>query len=339
MIHDHFIRESGYYAITKTGVQCQLCPHNCSLTKEKTGRCHTRFATENKLFTTAYGNPCAMHIDPVEKKPLYHFLPGSACLSVATAGCNLTCMNCQNWEISQAAPRDVSCREAFPDEVITTAVSSGCRSIAYTYTEPTVFYEYMYDTAVLAKAHGLRNIIISNGFINKKPLMELAGFLDAANIDLKSFSDKTYQTLGGGRLQPVLHSLEILKNAGVWLEITNLIIPGLTDDLNVITSMCEWLVGNGFAGTPLHFSRFYGQYRLKSVPSTPVSVLEKAREIAISCGIRFVYLGNVVSESENTFCPDCKRMVVKRDGYQILRNDLINGQCRFCRTPVEGEWC
>jgi pyruvate formate lyase activating enzyme len=336
---EKFMKESAYYIVTPAGVQCCICPNNCILHEGKTGICRTHAAKDNKLVTIAYGNPCSVQIDPIEKKPLFHFLPGSRCLSLATAGCNLTCKNCQNWEISQRGPGQVSHYELFPAQVVEEAVNNRCESIAFTYTEPTVFFEYTLDTALIARSKGIKNLLVSNGYINEEPLRELAKTIDAANIDLKSFSEETYKNLFGGHLQPVLNTLKILKAEGVWLEITNLLIPGLTDEPGQITDMCEWLVSQGFADTPLHFSRFYPMHKLADTPATPVSTLEMARNIALNAGIRYVYIGNVNgTDAQHTICPACKKPVVERSGYSIISNNIKNGFCRFCHTAIAGVW-
>jgi pyruvate formate lyase activating enzyme len=334
-----FYRESPYAVAAAKGVQCRICPNNCILQEGIVSMCHTHTVKNGKLYTMAYGNPCTTHVDPVEKKPLFHFLPGSGCFSIATAGCNLSCRNCQNWEISQHGPAEVRNLELFPEKVVEEALKSRSESIAYTYSEPIVFYEYMYDTAKIASTRGINNLLISNGYINEKPLLDLCRYLDAANIDLKSFSDQTYVKLSGGKLQPVLNTLKVLRAEGVWLEITNLIIPGWSDDLNMIGEMCAWLVTNGFADTPIHFSRFHPMHKLAGVVVTPLETLENARNIALENGMRFVYLGNVPhSDAENTICPSCKKIVIERHGFTILSYNIRNGSCGFCNNLIPGVW-
>jgi pyruvate formate lyase activating enzyme len=334
-----FSKESPYAVVTPKGVKCQICPNNCILKEGLESICRTHVVKDNTLYTIAYGNPCSVHVDPIEKKPLFHFLPSTPSFSIATAGCNFACLNCQNWEISQQSPRDTDNIELFPAKVVAQAISKGCKSIAYTYSEPIAFYEYMFDTARLAKAQGIKNLLISNGFINEKPLLDLTKYIDAANINLKSFSDEIYEKLNGGSLQPILNTLKILKAEGVWLEITTLIVPGWTDDLAMIKEMCDWLVKNGFTDTPLHFSRFHPLYKLTSLPFTPLATLEKAREIALKTGIQYVYIGNVPgTTAENTYCPKCKKIVMERRGFSILNNNLKNGSCKFCDTKISGVW-
>ncbi len=334
-----FSRESPYAVTTPKGVKCQICPNNCILKEGLDSICRTHVVKDGKLYTIAYGNPCSVHTDPIEKKPLFHYLPATSSFSIATAGCNFACLNCQNWEISQASPKDTRNVELFPEKVVEGAIIDGCKSIAYTYSEPIAWYEYMFDTAKLARARGIKNLLISNGYINEKPLRDLAKYIDAANINLKSFSEETYAKLNGGALQPILNTLKILKAEGVWLEITNLIVPGWTDDLAMIKEMCDWLVANGFADNPLHFSRFHPLYKLTSLPYTPLDVLEKARNIALKTGIRYVYIGNVPgTTAENTYCPSCKKIVIERRGFSILANNLNHGTCKFCNAKIAGIW-
>jgi len=334
-----FSKESPYYTVMPKGVKCQICPNHCILKEGLDSICRTRVVSGGKLYTIAYGNPCSRHIDPIEKKPLFHYLPTTSSYSIATAGCNLACLNCQNWEISQQSPRNTQNMDLLPPRVVEEAAKSGCKSIAYTYSEPIAFYEYTFDTAKLARAQGIKNLMISNGYINEKPLRDLSKYLDAANINLKSFSEEIYARLNGGSLQPILNTLKILKEEGVWLEITNLVVPGWTDDLDMIKEMCDWLFNNGFDDNPLHFSRFFPLYKLTSLPYTPEATLNKVREIAIKAGIKYVYIGNVPgSKAENTYCPSCKKSIIERKGYSILANHLKNGHCKFCSTKIAGVW-
>lgn len=320
-------------------VRCRLCPNNCVLRPGQMGPCRTRINQDGVLYSVAYANPVAVHVDPIEKKPLAHFLPGSLAFSISTAGCNLACKNCQNWEISQASPLELPYEYLPPEKVVQQAIDNECKSIAYTYTDPTAFYEYTLDTAKIAKARGIKNVIVSAGYINPEPLEELAPYLDGANIDLKSFDDRIYRRLNSGRLQPVLDTLKILKKHGVWLEITNLIIPGYTDDMDMIRQMCHWLVNNGFAENPLHFSRFYPSYRLPDVPPTPVSTLEKAIEIALEEGIQYPLIGNVLGHKyESTYCTKCGKKVIGRSGFNVTEINITDGKCNFCGHPIPGVW-
>jgi pyruvate formate lyase activating enzyme len=334
-----FSRETPYSIQMARGVKCQICPNNCILKEGQDSLCRTHVVKDGILYTIAYGNPCSVHVDPIEKKPLFHFLPSSLSFSIATAGCTFACLNCQNWEISQESPKNSVNFDLMPVKVMEEAVHNGCRSVAYTYAEPIAFYEYTFDTARLVRARGLKNLLISNGFINEKPLRDLCKYLDAANINLKSFSDEIYAKLNGGALEPVLNTLKILKEEGVWLEITNLVVPGWTDKQDLISRMCEWLAKNGFTDAPLHFSRFFPLYKLKDLPYTPLDILEKGREIALNAGIKFVYIGNVPgSPAENTYFPNCKKMVIERKGFTILSNAVKDSNCKFCGTKIAGVW-
>lgn len=320
-------------------VRCHVCPHNCIIHEGRSGICFTRVNSQGDLYTIAYGNPCSLAVDPIEKKPLFHFFPGAKIYSLATAGCNFRCLNCQNWQISQSSPEELDHYDLMPEEVVEQAIHHDTRMIAFTYTEPTVFYEYMYDTAKVAHEKGLKTVIVSNGYINEQPLLDLCPYLDAANIDLKCFDDKIYQKLDGGRLQPVLDTLKTLKEKGVWLEITNLLVPTYTDNPEMIQAMCDWLVANNFADTPLHFSRFFPTYKLEHLPPTSESILLQAKEIALKAGVKYIYIGNIPSlNGENTQCPNCKRMVVERIGYSVTNNFIHGGKCVFCGESIAGEW-
>ena len=319
-------------------VQCQLCPTECILAPYQIGTCRVRINKEGELYSLVYGKPCAIHIDPIEKKPLSHLLPSSYAFSIATVGCTLSCKFCQNWQISQANPEDERFFDYPPERVVKEAQRAGCKSIAYTYTEPTAFYEYMYDTAVLANGKGILNTYISCGYINQKPLRELAKYLQGANIDLKGFTEDYYKRICGGKLKPVLDTLVTLKELGVWLEVTNLIVPTLNDDLNKIRKMCKWLVKNVGVDTPVHFSRFFPYFKLKNLPATPVKSLIRAREIAMEEGIRYVYIGNISHEGNNTYCYNCKELLIERLGYYVRRNNVVDGKCRFCDVKIAGYW-
>jgi pyruvate formate lyase activating enzyme len=320
-------------------VQCELCPHRCRVAKGKRGICRVRENRNGKYYSLVYGNPCAIHLDPIEKKPLFHVLPGTTSFSLATAGCNFQCKFCQNWEISQAAPEDVYSAEVPPELVANRAKEIGAHSVAYTYVEPTIFYEYMVDVGALVRKSGLLNVYHSNGFINPGPLKNLCKVLDAANIDLKGFSDHFYQELCGGNLIPVLETLKTLKREKVHLEITNLIIPTKNDEMSMIREMCLWIKKELGAETPIHFSRFYPLYKLKTLPQTPVSTLDKARAVALSTGLEYVYIGNVPGhQGENTFCPKCKKMLIQRTGYMVGEINVKAGKCKHCGKPIPGIW-
>jgi pyruvate formate lyase activating enzyme len=328
-----------YQEETARGIMCRICPNECVLKEGELSKCNNRKVHNSKLYTLAFGNPCAANVDPVEKKPLYHFLPGSRAYSIATAGCNLVCLNCQNWTISQTSPDKTRNYDMSPAQVIEECKASGCRSIAYTYSEPTTFYEYVFETATLAKKAGIKNIIKSNGYINPEPLKNLCPLIDAANIDLKAITESTYLKLTGGKLQPVLDSLKVYKDMGIWLEVTNLVVPTWTDNLDEIRTLCRWLSQNGFKNTPLHFSRFYPIHKLEQLPPTPVDILNKAVAIANEEGLIYVYTGNVPgNEVSDTVCPACKTVLVKRQGFRIESNTLTAGKCNKCGKVIDGIW-
>jgi len=339
MLNSELKVEARYVIETPKGLRCLICPNECTLKEGELSECKNRRVIGGKLYTLGYGNPCAIHADPVEKKPFMHYYPGMQTLSFGTAGCTFNCLNCQNWEISQASPEDTRNIDASPESIVLTAKESKYPAIAYTYTEPISFFEFMYDTAVMAKKEGIRNLMISNGYINPKPLKDLAPFIDAANIDLKVFDDIVYQQLTGGRLDPVLKTIKYLKDNDVWVEVTNLIIPDWTDDMEAVREMCKWMVSNNLDDTPLHFSRFHAAYKLKDLRSTPLKSLLQARDIALEEGIRYVYIGNVPEiEGENTLCHNCNAMLVQRQGYRIMFNKIKDGRCPECSTAIPGIW-
>ncbi|MFY9401997.1 MAG: AmmeMemoRadiSam system radical SAM enzyme [Candidatus Omnitrophota bacterium] len=320
-------------------VRCLLCPRQCLISKGGRGFCRARKNIDGKLYAINYGQPVAAHIDPIEKKPLFHVYPGTRSFSIATAGCNLRCKFCQNWEISQLDPESVKVAFASPQRIVEEAKASQSKTIAFTYTEPTIFYEYMLDVAKEAKKEGVACVMHSAGFINEVPLRELSKYLTAANIDLKGFSEKFYSSFCEGSLSDVLRSLKILKEEGVWVEITNLIIPTANDSEEDIRNLCVWVKENLGADTPVHFSRFFPMYRLTDLSPTPVSTLIRAKEIATETGLRYVYIGNVPENiGEDTICPKCGRLLVKRVGYRILENNLSKGKCDSCGYSISGIW-
>jgi len=319
-------------------VHCELCPNGCVLDEGQHSKCRARMNKGGVLYSLVYGKPCAVHVDPIEKKPFSHFLPGTTAFSIATAGCVLSCKFCQNWQISQARPEDTDTYDLPPDEVVRKAMFYECRSISYTYTEPTVFYEYMYDTAVIAKKYDIKNTMHSCGYINEKPLRKLSKYMNAANIDLKGFTEDFYNRICNGSLKPVLNSLVVLKQEGVWLEITNLVLPTLNDDMKTIREMCKWIKKNLGVDTPIHFSRFYPQYKLDNLPPTPLETITEARKTAMDVGLKYVYIGNIRNEGENTYCPKCKKMLIEREGYFVKQNNIANGKCKFCSTSIAGVW-
>ncbi|MDJ0912250.1 MAG: AmmeMemoRadiSam system radical SAM enzyme [Desulfobacterales bacterium] len=328
-----------YKKLQDQKVVCLICPNRCILAPGDRSACRSKVNMDGTLYSLAYGNPCAIHNDPVEKKPLFHFIPRSRAFSIATTGCNLRCLNCQNWEISQAKPEEVRNFELFPPDVIKAARRSEAVSIAYTYSEAITYFEYMIDTARQARAAQINNLLISNGYINRKPLLELCQVLDAANINLKSFQDDIYRKLNGGRLTPVLNTLKTLHAQGVHFEITTLAVPGYVDDDEMIKQMCQWILTNLGPDYPLHFSRFFPRYKLNRLPPTPVSTLTKLRELALQEGIRYVYVGNVPThEGNNTYCHACGKLLVERMGYYIPTYNMDGNHCKFCRQRIPGRW-
>lgn len=331
-------REAMWYEPSGRLIQCNLCPHACILGENDRGFCRTRVVKDKKLHTISYGNPCAVHLDPMEKKPLYHFLPGKQILSIATAGCNLRCLNCQNWQISQARPEDVNNHDLPPELLVNKVSSNSIPAIAYTYSEPLIFYEYVFESASIARLQNIRNVLVTAGYIEEKPLRQLCRVTDAANIDLKGFTDDFYKKVTGSKLAPVKRSLEISKEESVWVEVTRLVVPTLSDDLEDIRAMCEWLVAALGPGTPLHISRFHPQYKLEHLPLTPVDTMHKAYEVAKDAGLHYVYVGNLPGNPyQDTVCPSCDLHVIRRRGYIIISNKLENGHCP-CGEKIPGVW-
>ena len=287
------MQEARYYQETADGVQCLLCPHHCRIREGGRGICRSRECRDGKLYALSYGLPCALADDPVEKKPLNRFLPGTRCLSLSCTGCNLSCRWCQNSDISQVSPEDADNTRLSPEDIVSICLRRGMPSIAYTYTEPFTWWEYMYDIAVLAHENGLKNILVSAGYVEKEPLRELLPYLDAANIDIKAMDDSIYRKYCGATLAPVLESILAMHEASVHIEITNLLVTGLNDSEEQVGRLCRWMADNGLQDVPLHLSRFFPRYRFLEARPTPKSTLLKAREIALAAGIRYVYLGNI----------------------------------------------
>jgi pyruvate formate lyase activating enzyme len=358
-----WVKEGRHYLKLDRNVQCKICPNNCVLAPGDRSHCRNRINCDGTLYTLAYGNPCTFHVDPVEKKPLFHFLPGSRAFSLAISGCVFRCLNCQNWEISQKKPEEtkdpagdelrlrpplpssltqeqVARLSMFPDDVAAVAQSLACLSIAYTYSEPTAFFEYTQDTCQAARSRKIKNIVVSCGSIEERPARDLYQYADAAHVDLKGFDNEMYKKLNAGRLQPILRTLGILKDLGVWFEIINLVVPSYTDDLDSIRRMSGWICKEMGPDRPLHFSRFHPEYKLAHLPPTPVETLVKARDAARAEGLRYVYIGNVpgLEASGTTFCPNCRKPVVERDIYAVTHMDITNGKCRYCGTKIAGVW-
>jgi pyruvate formate lyase activating enzyme len=320
-------------------VNCNLCSHRCRrIADSKRGICGVRENRDGKLYSLVYGKAVAMSIDPIEKKPLFNFLPGSRSYSIATVGCNFRCDNCQNYDISQL-PKErniIVGQDVSPEEIVSAAKRSNCASIAYTYSEPTIFFEYAYDIAKLARKEGLKNVFVTNGYITPKALREISPYLDAANIDLKSFSDEFYRKSCGARLQPVLDSIRLYKSLGVWIELTTLIIPTLNDSEEELRKIAHFIKDVG-EDTPWHITQFHPMYKLPDLPRTPVSTLRKARQIGLEAGLRYVYEGNVPGETgENTYCPNCGKPLIRRFGYSIQENKIKNSACTYCGTKIDG---
>jgi len=320
-------------------VQCELCPKQCVIKPGESGDCRIRVNLDGKLLAVTYGYPCALHVDPVEKKPMFHFLPGSNAFSIATAGCNLHCLNCQNWEISQSAPDTVPAHEVPPKKIVSLAKQYKCQSIAYTYSDPVVFYEYTLDTSRLARQAGLKNILVTAGYINRKPFWELCKVTDAANIDLKGITDDFYRKMCSATLKPVQESLVTAKNAGIIVEVTNLILPTLNDSDSQLRALSRWIKENMGIDTPLHFSRFQPRYRMRDLPPTSEETLARARSIALAEGLKFVYVGNLLNPDwSGTCCPGCGKLLIRRSGFRILENQVKNGLCPHCKTKIYGVW-
>ena len=320
-------------------VRCTLCPHLCVLAEGERGTCRVRENRGGQLYTFAYGNPCALNLDPIEKKPFYHFLPGTVAFSLATAGCNLRCQYCQNYTISQYPPEETENYDAPPEAIVSASAQQGAPTIAYTYSEPTAFYEYVLDTARLARRNGLHNVVISAGYINLEPLRELCQTVDAIKIDLKGFNDSFYQTVCSATLQPVLDAIRTIHDAGVHLEIVNLVVPTLNDDPAELRALSEWVLETLGPEVPLHFSRFHPEYQLLNLPPTPIETLEAARQTALEVGLHYVYLGNVPGhEGNHTYCPQCGRMIIERAGMSTTAVHMVDGQCGYCSTPIAGVW-
>ncbi|MFC1477906.1 AmmeMemoRadiSam system radical SAM enzyme [Candidatus Margulisiibacteriota bacterium] len=320
-------------------VQCHLCPRRCIIADGRRGACGARLNIKGKLYTLVYGKVIAIHNDPIEKKPFSHFLPGTYALSIATAGCNLRCLFCQNWQISQTAPEDAKNVALDPEKIVSLAKQYKIPSIAYTYTEPTVFYEFMYDTARLAKAQGIRNVMHSCGYINPEPLKELLKYMDAADIDLKGFTEEFYAQYCSASLQPVLDTLVAIKESGTWLEITHLVIPNKNDDPKTFKKMCLWIKKNLGPDVPIHLSAFHPNYMMLDTPPTPIETVEELYAIAKKVGLNYVYIGNIYGNTrEGTYCPKDGKLVIKRQGYRILENNIIDGKCKFDGTPIPGVW-
>jgi len=322
-----------------TYVQCTLCPHRCLVADGARGHCRVRENRQGRLYSMVYGNPCAVHVDPIEKKPFYHFLPTAAAFSLATAGCNLRCLYCQNWSISQVTPEETANDDLPPEAVVRYAQQYQSPVIAYTYSEPTAFYEYMLATARLARESALFSVVISNGFINPEPLKELCAAVDAIKVDLKGYDEGFYREVCGGELQPVLEAIRTIYESGVHLELVNLVVPTLNDSLDQLRDLARWVAQEVSPDVPLHFTRFQPQYKLTNLPPTPVETLERAWEMAREEGLHFAYVGNVPGHpGNNTVCPACGKTIIVREGFAVTEVHLDGGACAYCGEPIPGVW-
>ena len=321
-------------------VQCGLCSHRCVIVPGKRGICGVRENKDGVLYSLVYDKVIARHIDPIEKKPLFHFQPGSLSYSIATPGCNFHCKHCQNADISQL-PRDrggvILGEEVSPSMIVDAALRNGCASISYTYTEPTIYFELAYDTARLAAGAGLKNVFVSNGYITPEALREIKPYLHAANIDLKGYTDEFYKKICGARLQPVLDSIRLYQELGIWIEITTLVIPGHNDSDEELNGIARFIRSVG-ENIPWHVSRFHPTYKLTDQPITPLKTLKRAREIGFDAGLRYVYEGNIPGEGEDTLCWSCRKTLIKRIGFSVLENMIKDGKCGYCGAPIAGVW-
>jgi pyruvate formate lyase activating enzyme len=333
------IREAMLYQpLPDLQVSCNLCYHNCQIAPGKFGICGVRENREGKLVTRIYGDIIAAHVDPIEKKPLYHFLPGSISFSIATIGCNFRCPFCQNWQISQASKgEDVFDRghKYSPQDVVSATKKHRCQSISYTYTEPTIYFEYAYDTAKLAKKQGLANVFVTNGYMQPEALRTIQPYLDACNVDLKAFDEDFYKEMCGAHLQPVLDSIQLMKQLDIWVEITTLIIPGRNDEEQELTQIARF-IRDVDPSIPWHISRFHPDYKYTDSAATSVDTLRMARSIGKREGLRFIYIGNVIGESEGTACPNCGKILIPRRGFAVSESKVRDGKCPFCGTAISG---
>ena len=335
-----FRKEVAYYKKLNDGVvECLTCPKKCKVLNQARGICGNKLNDDGVYYSLVYSKPCTINIDPIEKKPLFHFRPGADAYSLSTAGCNFGCNFCQNWQISQSKPEQIDSYNLTPNQIVAQAKKSDSKVIAFTYGEPVVFYEYMSDIASLARKEGIHSVMISNGYINQEPLKELCKHLSAVKIDLKAFTEEFYRKYCNGSLQPVLDTLLTLKKTGIWFEIVVLLIPTLNDSAREIKQMCEWIKNNLGDSVPIHFSRFHPEYKLKNLPMTPIKTMEDAHQIAKEAGLRFIYLGNIPKHpAESTYCPNCQKPIIKRVGFRIAENLIKQGKCPFCSAGIPGVW-
>lgn len=334
------LKEASFYEkLDEKRIRCRLCRHSCIIGEGRRGICGVRENKNGVLYSLVYGLPCSWRDDPIEKKPLFHFFPGSKAFSIATVGCNFRCLNCQNHDISQLPEDDkqIFGHRVSPQEVVEMAHKSGCKSISYTYTEPTIFYEYALDIARLAKERGIYNNFVTNGYIQDEPLKAIRPYLDGANIDLKGFSERFYREVCGADISGVLDTIRLYKKLGIWIEITTLIIPGQNDSEEELRSIARFIKDDLGAETPWHVSAFYPTYKLIDVPRTSPKILHRARQIGVDEGLRYVYEGNIPgSDGENTYCYVCKKLIIHRYGYSIIDYNIEGGACKFCNATIDG---
>ena len=327
------------YSGDETIIKCHLCANGCAISNGQRGRCRTRMNVKGELKSLVYGRPISIHVDPIEKKPLYHYLPGAAAFSLATAGCVLKCKFCQNWEISQSSPEDHPVAFTPPARIVNAAYSSKAPVIAFTYNEPTVFTEYLTDIARDAKKQGIRCVMISCGFMNEAPLQEMCTVLSAMKIDLKGYSDDFYRSACGAKLQPVLRTIKQIAKSGIHLEIVNLVVPTLNDSDKMMKGLIDWILGEIGPDVPVHFTRFHPDYQLLNLPPTPGATLQRAYDLALSRGMHYPYVGNVPGHPGNhTYCPTCRKVVVQRQGFFITAMNIKDGRCKFCKQKIAGVW-
>ena len=341
VVNEADLFEASFYTqLENDQVQCGLCPNRCLLAPGQRGLCKVRQNIKGKLYSLVYGKPVSIHVDPIEKKPFYHFLPGSQVYSLATAGCNLECKYCQNWDIAQRLPEDLESIPMTPEEVVQAAMAAKAGVIAFTYNEPTVWYEYMLDIAKLAKEKDLRTVVVSSGFINQEPLKELLPYIDAYKIDLKSFNSETYRTLIRGRLEPVMDTIKTINESGTWLELVHLLVPGYTDDMKEMEEMCQWIKEELGPDVPLHFSRFWPKFKLTNLSPTPEKTVKEAREVCLKVGLNYVYTGNIDDViGSTTFCPNTQKALLVRQGYLIEKNEIkAEGEAESCNKSIPGVW-
>lgn len=331
------VKEAMYYdVLEERKIQCKLCPHECRVADLERGTCGVRENRNGKYYTLVHSTPCSANVDPIEKKPLFHYYPATKSFSIATAGCNFVCKFCQNWEISQKRPEQVKVIHLPPERLIWAAKQRFCKTVAHTYTEPVIFYEYMLDCARVGKEKGVPNVMISNGFIQEKPMRELCKVLGAVKIDLKAFTEKFYKEMCAGTLRPVLDTLTVLKDEGVWFEIVVLVIPTLNDGKAEIDEMTKWIVKELGPDVPVHFSRYYPTFMLKNIPPTPPDTVLRAWKIARNNGVKFAYVGNMISEAEHTYCPSCGKILIERMRYACRTKGMKGNTCKHCKEKIPG---